>query len=238
MSIKARELPFVRDMFDRIAPRYDFLNRLLSLRQDTLWRRTMVRALSLMPGALVLDAACGTADVMLEILSQTGRSVRVVGIDFSPEMLHRAKSKLTPGTGHGTALAAADVFDLPFGLNRFDAVTMAFGIRNIQNKSAALDRFWGHLKPGGRLAILELVTPSRGVLRAIYLSYFRKMLPLIGRLFSSHRYAYSYLPESVTQFPQPDAFARMMRQAGFTHIRCRPLTFGICQLFIGDRPLE
>jgi demethylmenaquinone methyltransferase/2-methoxy-6-polyprenyl-1,4-benzoquinol methylase len=240
MSIKAHELPFVREMFDHIAPRYDFLNRLLSMRQDTLWRRTLVRALHLSPEARVLDTACGTGDVMLEILRQAGRNTQVVGLDFSPAMLRLAHPKCLPAMPPGgrTALVAADVFDLPFAENRFDAITMAFGIRNIQNKPAVLERFLRHLKPGGRLAILELVTPSGGILRAIYLSYFIKLLPLIGRFFSRHRYAYSYLPESVTHFPQPSVFARTMRRAGFVNVRYRRLTFGICALFVGDKPIE
>jgi len=230
------ELNFVRDMFDRIAPHYDFLNRLLSLRQDVYWRRTLVAGLGLAPGHRVLDAACGTADVGIEIRRQHGRAVEVVGIDFAPEMLRLAKPKVSqPDPGTTIHLAAADAFDLPFNSAQFDAVTMAFGIRNIQDKSTVLRRFWEQLKPGGRLAILELGTPTSGLARSAYLFYFTRLLPSVGRLFSKHNFAYSYLPESVARFPAPQEFASMMRRAGFRRVRYLPMTLGITVLFVGEK---
>jgi demethylmenaquinone methyltransferase / 2-methoxy-6-polyprenyl-1,4-benzoquinol methylase len=235
--MRCRELDFVSDMFDRIAPHYDFLNRFLSLRQDVYWRRTLVAALALRPGARVLDAACGTADVGLEIHRQTQGNVTTVGIDFAPGMLRLAVPKIHkaahPG---GLCLAAADAFYLPFRPGGFDAVTMAFGIRNIQDKAVVLRRFWDQLKPGGRLAILELGTPDHGTLRRAYLFYFNRLLPFIGRFFSSHSFAYSYLPQSVARFPAAHRFAAMMRQAGFRNVRYRKLTMGITVLFVGDKP--
>lgn len=230
------ELDFVRDMFDRIAPHYDFLNRLLSLRQDVYWRRTLVAELDLVPGGRVLDAACGTADVGIEIRRQYGDGVDVVGIDFAPEMLRLARPKVSrTAMGRPIHLAAADAFDLPFPPARFDAVTMAFGIRNIQDKATVLRRFWDQLKPGGRLAILELGTPNRGLARRAYLFYFNRLLPSIGRLFSKHHFAYSYLPDSVARFPAPLAFAAMMRRAGFRQVRYLPMTLGITVLFVGEK---
>lgn len=239
MSIKERELPFVRDMFNHIAPYYDFLNRLLSLHQDTLWRRAIVRSLRLPPKPLVLDAACGTGDVMLEILGRANHSAQIAGLDFSVAMLRLARAKLRPYMMQGRAvLVAADALAMPFSENSFDALTMAFGIRNIQNKPAVLKRFFKVLKPGGRMVILELVTPPAGILRSFYLTYFTKLLPLIGRFFSRHGYAYNYLPESVIRFPHPELFARIMQQAGFVDVHYRPLTFGICALFIGDKTVD
>jgi len=228
------ELDFVRDMFDRIAPHYDFLNRLLSLRQDVYWRRTLASALDLAPGSRVLDAACGTADVGIELLRQY--DVEVVGIDFAAEMLRLAKPKVGRRVpGRPLVLAAADAFDLPFRPARFDAVTMAFGIRNIQDKVTVLRCFWEQLKPGGRLAILELGTPTHGLPRRAYLFYFNRLLPSIGRIFSRHQFAYSYLPESVSRFPTPPAFAAMMRTAGFRRVRYLPMTKGITVLFVGEK---
>ncbi len=230
------ELDFVREMFDRIAPHYDFLNRFLSLRQDVYWRRTLVAALALAPGAQTLDAACGTADVGLEILRQTRGGATVVGIDFAPEMLRLAAPKIEKAaSAGGLCLAAADAFDLPFRPGGFDAVTMAFGIRNIQDKAAVLRRFWEQLKPGGRLAILELATPDRGPLRRAYLFYFNHLLPFIGRFFSSHSFAYSYLPQSVARFPAAHRFAALMRETGFRNVRYRKLTMGITVLFVGEK---
>jgi demethylmenaquinone methyltransferase/2-methoxy-6-polyprenyl-1,4-benzoquinol methylase len=231
------ELEFVREMFDHIAPHYDFLNRLLSLRQDVYWRRRLVAALALRPGARILDAACGTADVALEIVRQAPGDVEVVGIDFAPEMLRLARTKLSgPAGSAAIRLAAADVFHLPFKAGGFDAATMAFGIRNIQDKETALRRFRDHLKPGGRLAILELATPSQGPARSAYLFYFNRLLPLIGRFFSNHSFAYSYLPQSVARFPAADRFAALMRRAGFRNVRYRELTMGVTVLFVGDKP--
>jgi demethylmenaquinone methyltransferase/2-methoxy-6-polyprenyl-1,4-benzoquinol methylase len=225
-------------MFDRIAPHYDFLNRLLSLRQDVRWRRALVAALALRSGARILDAACGTGDVGLEIVRQTHGDAKVVGIDFAPEMLRLAQPKLKGlANPAGIALAAADAFHLPFKTNGFDAVTMAFGIRNIQDKETVLERFWDHLKPGGRLAILELGTPSQGPVRRAFLFYFNRLLPFIGRFFSSHSFAYSYLPQSVARFPAPDQFAGLMRRAGFQNVHYRKLTMGITVLFVGDKPI-
>lgn len=231
------ELEFIREMFDRIAPRYDFLNRMLSLRQDIYWRRTLVSALELNPGDRVLDAACGTADVGLEIHRQTRGSVHVAGIDFAPRMLRLARPKIQGLHGSDAiGLAAADAFHLPFKAGGFDAITMAFGIRNIQDKDTVLEQFRSQLKPGGRLAILELGTPDKGAARQAYLFYFNRLLPFIGRFFSSHSFAYSYLPRSVAGFPAADRFAAQMTRAGFRNVRYRKLTMGITVLFVGDKP--
>lgn len=235
--MKHNELPFVREMFDRIAPRYDALNRVLSLRRDVVWRRKLADALDLAPAALVLDAACGTADVALQIVQAGNAQVRVVGIDFAAGMLRLAKPKIARRHLQGKIhLAAADAFDLPFGPACFDAVSMAFGIRNIQNKLSVLNCFYHHLKPGGRIAILELTTPDAGCLQRMYLNYFNRLLPAVGRLFSKHHFAYTYLPASVANFPAAQSFAGLMRQAGFKRVRYLKLTLGVAVLFIGDKP--
>ncbi len=232
--MKDREFKFVREMFDNIAPRYDFLNRLLSLRRDVYWRRVLVESLELSSDETVLDAACGTADVALEIARSRLDRVEVVGLDFAPEMLRLAAAKVK---SESISLVAADAFDLPFKKAVFTAVTMAFGIRNIQNKAAVLQRFRQQLKPGGRVAILELATPTRGPARSAYLFYFNTLLPLIGRFFSKHSFAYRYLPESVANFPAAPEFAALMRRNGFINVRYRELTLGIAVLFVGDKPL-
>lgn len=232
--MKENEIDFVRQMFDHIAPRYDFLNRLLSLRRDVFWRRVLVQSLQLSANDRVLDVACGTADVALEIVRQFP-DVRVTGIDFAPEMLRLAQPKIKAAP---IVLSAADAFDLPFETDCFNAVTMAFGIRNIQNKAGVLQQFWHHLKPGGRLAILELVTPTIEPARSAYLFYFNRLLPLVGRLFSKHSYAYTYLPDSVAKFPPVGDFMHLMHQCGFVHLRHCTLTMGIAAIFIGDKPVE
>lgn len=233
------ELPFIRKMFDRIAPHYDALNRLLSARQDVRWRRELASRLDLKPTERILDVACGTGDVALEINRLGGGTLRVVGVDFAVGMLRLARSKIHASRSDGAiALAAADALALPFAPESFDAVTIAFGIRNISNKAAALDSFHSRLKPGGRLAVLELTTPQSGVLRALYLFYFKRLLPLVGRFVSRHKFAYTYLPDSVAHFPSPENFAAMIRQAGFTNIRYRQLTGGVATLFLARKPAQ
>lgn len=233
------ELDFIQGMFDRIAPKYDFLNRMLSLRQDVRWRREMVEAAGLTDGAAALDAACGTCDVALEIEKRKKGSCRIIGVDFSLKMLFTGARKAARTAGRGRIeLAAGDALHLPFKKESFDAVFIAFGIRNIMDRKAALENFRRVLTNGGRVVVLELTTPSAGLMRSLYFTYFRHILPMIGRLFSRSRSAYSYLPESVLAFPSSEEFAAVMQKAGFTGIRWKPMTFGIVTLFVGDKPRD
>jgi demethylmenaquinone methyltransferase/2-methoxy-6-polyprenyl-1,4-benzoquinol methylase len=231
-----KELDFVKEMFDSIAPRYDFLNRLLSFRQDTLWRAQMVKAAALKKGSRILDVACGTGDVSLEISAHLLGDTRIYGLDFSFAMLKRGQKKRLDRGNKSIALLNADALAMPFRPNMFHAVFIAFGIRNIMDREKAIQAFWDVLKSGGRLAVLELTTPEKGFFRSLYLFYFKKILPLIGSFFSKHQNAYSYLPESVLKFPTPPEFSRLMRRAGFEKIRFRQMTFGIVTLFIGVKP--
>jgi len=231
-----KELDFVKDMFDGIAPRYDFLNRLLSMRQDIVWRTQMVKAAAPPKNARVLDVACGTCDVALEVSAQTLGSAGIFGLDFSFGMLKLGKEKLLKKNKKNIALLNADALNLPFGNHMFDTVFIAFGIRNIMDRQRAITAFFKTLKKGGRLAVLELTTPEKGIFRSLYLLYFQRILPLIGSFFSKHNNAYTYLPESVLKFPTPVEFSGIMKQAGFKHIRFKQMTFGIVTLFIGTRP--
>ena len=234
--MESRELPFVREMFDRIAPRYDLLNRLLSLRQDVAWRKKLVEVMVIPQNGQVLDVACGTGDVAMEICRQKGPRVTVTAIDFSPGMLRYAKDKIGRNPNRTISLLAGDALAMPFGKASFHAVTIAFGIRNIQDKARALKAFHESLLPGGMVLVLELATPKNTRLRNAYLAYFRKVLPTIGRLFSKHNFAYSYLPDSVSRFPPPELFMKMIAGAGFTRVTCHRLTLGIANLFVGVKP--
>ncbi|MBN1931113.1 MAG: bifunctional demethylmenaquinone methyltransferase/2-methoxy-6-polyprenyl-1,4-benzoquinol methylase UbiE [Desulfobacterales bacterium] len=228
------ELPFVREMFESIAPKYDLLNRLLSFRQDIYWRKLMISTMKTPDNATVLDVACGTGDVALEIGRQKGTSVSIFGIDFSERMLTLAKDKIKSNSaGEKIHLLAGNALYLPFKPNVFDAITIAFGIRNIMDKSLVLKAFHRILKPGGMLLVLELSTPQKGLLLAFYRFYFKKILPLIGGFFSKNKKAYQYLPASVASFPAPNAFAAIIRMAGFTDIRWCRLTMGIANLHVG-----
>ncbi len=237
--MSSNELPFIRGMFDRIAPRYDFLNRTLSLKRDVAWRRETVFSLGLKKNkpSFVLDVACGTCDVALEILARTGGKSRVAGLDFSMNMLMLGKEKIKVlGVEDRIALLGGNALELPFGDGLFDAVTIAFGIRNIADKKKALQEFERCLKKGGTLAVLELSTPENRMFQALYLFYFLKILPFIGGLFSKNRSAYEYLPESVLRFPRSEDFALIMEEAGFKEVVWRKMTFGIVTLFTGVKP--
>lgn len=230
------ELPFVKDMFNAIAPRYDLLNRLLSLRQDVYWRRVMMTTLDIPPGGRLLDVACGTGDVAIEAWNRKSSGIRIVGVDFSPEMLRFGLKKTSRiGARDGIQLVAGNALQLPVKPETFDAVTIAFGIRNIADKEKALTSFYRCLKKGGSLAVLELTTPPPGFFRSLYLFYFQRALPLIGKWVSGDAGAYSYLPESVLHFPESRKFAAMMRRAGFSDVRWRGLTLGIATLYIGKK---
>jgi len=231
------ELDFIKEMFDSIAPRYDFLNRLLSLRQDIYWRRTMITALDLPDNASILDVACGTGDVLIEIIHQTENQKLIIGADFAMEMLKLAKIKLSEKkSAPKIQLIAGNGLYLPFAPNTFDAVTIAFGIRNIMDRESALTCFLKCLKPGGKVAVLELATPKNKFFLSFYLFYFSRILPLIGAFLSKHLNAYDYLPTSVINFPLPDKFAAIMKHAGFRQIKWRRLTMGIATVHIGQKP--
>ena len=232
--MKNMELGFVRDMFEAIAPRYDFLNRLLSLRQDIVWRRNMVKVMKIPVAGRVLDTACGTGDVAIEINRRKGSEAYVTGIDFSPEMLRLGKSKIQSAIkGNRVELLAADAFALPFKPDTFDAVTIAFGIRNIADKLSVLKIFHDRLKHGGMLLVLELSTPEKGLMLDLYMFYFKKILPQIGWFISKNLKAYQYLPASVLNFPSAVEFAAIMRRAGFCDVQWKKMTLGIVTLYRG-----
>ena len=222
-------------MFDRIARRYDLLNRLLSAGTDVRWRRACVDLLELGPPARVLDLATGTADLLVEALRRDAGH-RGVGVDLSEQMLRRGAAKLRRrGLDTRARLAAGDAEALPLPSESFDAATIGFGIRNVGNPLAALAEIRRVLRPGGRLAVLEFSQPP-GWRGAIYRRYFEGVLPRIGALVSGDAGAYAYLPASVARFPAPEAFASLMERAGFTAVRWRLLTGGIACLHRGERP--
>ena len=229
----APERAAVRSMFDRIAPRYDLLNRLLSGGTDVRWRRRAVAFLDLPPGARVLDLCTGTADLLLEAL-RSGGARGGLGVDLSHQMLVRGKQKLAAAGAEGTAVAGGDAERLPVRDGSFDGALVAFGIRNVGDPLAALREVHRALRPGGRFVVLEFQTP-RGPLGAAYKLYFRHVLPRVGGLVSGDRSAYAYLPASVARFPEPEAFAALMQQAGFGDVRHERLTLGIAWLHRGEK---
>lgn len=221
-------------MFDAIARRYDTLNHLLSAGLDKRWRARAVEALELSETDRVLDVCTGTADLAIEAVTGAhGHAQSVVGVDFSAEMLRHGLAKVrAAGLDARVRLVRGDATRVPVPDGRFDAAMVAFGIRNVVDTEQACREMRRVLKPGGRLAILEFGSPSIPGLRALYLWYFRRVLPLVGRLISKHHDAYSYLPASVIEFPTGEAFAAVLRRAGFGDVQHRTLTFGIVYLYV------
>lgn len=235
----------VREMFARIAPRYDLLNHLLSLDMDRLWRRRVARrfrSVLAKENARALDLCCGTGD-LAAALRRSGRA-RVFGADFAHPMLTRAVAKNLAGGREAVPSAApandsyaeADALHLPFANGTFDLVASAFGFRNLANYSQGLREILRVLKPGGAAAILEFSEPRNRLFGALYRWYFRSVLPRIGAAISGDGSAYTYLPASVSRFPSVEELAELMRQAGFCEMRCERWTGGIVALHTAIRP--
>lgn len=236
MSMKNRELPFIRDMFDKIAPKYDFLNRTLSFQRDVYWRKEAVGALGLSgKKSQVLDIACGTGDVAIEAVKQYGSSTTITGVDFSEQMLLLGNEKIKKAGIKNITLMPGNALSLQFEDNQFDAATIAFGIRNITDKPRALKEFLRCLKKGGTLSVLELSTPEDRFFNTLYMFYFMRVLPFIGGLFSKSLSAYQYLPESVVNFPDSKTFAALMTDAGFKDVSWKKMTLGIVTLYTGTK---
>lgn len=221
--------------FDAIAKRYDLLNRIISLGIDKGWRRKTVRALELGTGMRVLDLATGTADLAIET-ARSQHDLEVVGVDPSREMLAIGREKVQRGDlASRVTLLEGDAQRLEQDGASFDAITMAFGIRNVPDRDAALREMVRVGKPGARIAILELGEPRSGILGPLARFHVHVMVPAIGALLSGAR-EYRYLQTSIAAFPEPERFAEQMRAAGMTDVRVTPLTFGVCHLYTARVP--
>jgi demethylmenaquinone methyltransferase/2-methoxy-6-polyprenyl-1,4-benzoquinol methylase len=222
----------VREMFGRIAPRYDFLNHLLSLDIDKIWRRRVARrfhGLLHNPSARVLDLCCGTGDLALAFRKEAPAGAEIVGSDFVPEMLQRARAKAA-GSRAGVTFVEADALALPFKDGSFDLVSCSFGFRNLANYEKGLLEIFRVLKPGGAAAILEFAEPRGKLFGSLYRFYFQRVLPLLGGLISGSGSAYTYLPSSVSKFPSPEALQALFERAGYTEVRFERWTGGIVAL--------
>ncbi len=224
-----------RQMFDRIARRYDLLNTVLSFGLDRGWRRQAVRDLAPYPGCAILDVGCGTGDMMIEILRHCPEA-RVTGLDAAREMLALAAGKLArAGLTSATDLRLADATATGLPAGAFGGLVTAFCLRNLAERPRALDEFHRLLADGGTLVILELTRPQHALLRLGHRLYNHGVVPLVGRLLG-HRGAYQYLVDSIDRFLAPEAVLKMLVEAGFSETRCRPLNGGIVTLFHACKP--
>ena len=217
-------------MFNNISRRYDFLNHLLSLGIDRLWRKTGIRLLKPLHPQFILDVATGTGDFAIQALTLT--PMKVTGIDISEGMLEMGRKKVEKlGLSHKVELMKGDSENLQFADNTFDAATVGFGVRNFEDLEKGLAEILRVLKPGAMLVVLEFSRPRKFPMRQLYNFYFKNILPGLGRLISSDQSAYTYLPESVEVFPDGTDFENILKKVGFKETACKPLTFGISSVY-------
>lgn len=221
----------VATMFNNVAGTYDFLNHFFSVGIDKLWRRKLVNLIGINRPKLILDVATGTAD--LAIAETRLQPDKIIGVDISEKMLDvgREKIKKYPNI----ELQTGDSENLQFPENTFDAVSVSFGVRNFENVPAGLSEMHRVLKPKGKVFILEFSKPSNWLVQKLYYFYFCNVLPFVGKLISKDARAYTYLPESVRLFPDGQKFVELLQQAGYKNIECKPLTFGISTIYIGEK---
>lgn len=231
----------IRQMFDDISGDYDQLNHIMSMNVDKTWRRRALKHIVAKDDAPlnILDLACGTGDFSVAIarrMKKYGNAGHVIGLDLSEGMLKVMDEKIVKaGLGDMISTSHGDGENLPFDTDSFDRVTIAFGIRNFEDRLQGLKEMLRVLKPGGRLAILELSVPRNAVLRWFYKLYFLHLLPAIGGAISGNKAAYKYLPASVLNFPAPGEFMQTILQAGFSKVSAKSYTLGICRLFVAEK---
>ncbi len=220
----------VEQMFDNIAPKYDFLNRLMSLGIDIQWRKKVIKRLQAARKGQFLDVATGTADLAIMLASLQPK--KVIGIDISQQMLNKGDEKIIEANVQDiVSLQKADSENLPFADNTFDAATVSFGARNFEDLDKGLGEMYRVLSPGGILIILEFSKVKVFPLKQLFAFYFRYITPTIGKIFSKNNTAYSYLPESVAAFPEGEEMCSILHKIGFKNSTCTPLSFGIASIY-------
>lgn len=224
----------VRDMFDSIAPAYDFMNRAMTFCIDKIWRRIAVGKLYRYGAKRILDVATGTGDLAM-LLGRKLHPEEVVGVDLSEGMLEVARGKASAAGMANLKFEVGDCMALNYGDCMFDAVTVAYGVRNFEHIEQGYREICRVLKPGGVLCVIELSTPKNPFVHALYKIYTRYLIPIVGRLVSKDVRAYSYLPESIAAAPQREDMTSLMQRAGFRDCRYYSLTFGVCTIYLAEK---
>lgn len=226
----------VQEMFDSIAPAYDFMNRAMTFGIDHLWRAKAVKMMGRNKPANILDVATGTGDLAIRI-ARTLHPDHITGIDLSDGMLEIGRKKAKEaGLDYIIEFVQGDCLDLPFDDNTFDCVTVAYGVRNFEHLDQGYRQMQRVLRPGGMLCVIELSTPTSPLVKPLYKFYTRCIIPFIGRMVSKDTRAYSYLPESIAAVPQGNTMLQLMSEAGLTQCSYRPLTFGTCTIYTAVKP--
>ncbi len=229
----------VRDMFDNIAPTYDFMNRAMTMGLDLHWRRKAVKLLrKRLPYAPVklLDIATGTGDLAI-MIAKSIKDSHIQGVDLSEGMVGIGREKVgQAGLADRISLDIADCLALPFADDTFNGITVAFGVRNFEHLDAGYREMRRVMKPGGTLCVIEMSTPTGAIAKPLYRLYAHRIIPAIGRLVSRDIRAYNYLPESIAAVPQGEGMLKLIREAGFTDASARTLTLGVCSIYIATKP--
>lgn len=221
-------------MFDRIAPIYDAMNTVMTAGLDARWRRAAAAAAALEPGGAAVDVACGSGALTRELARKVGSRGSVIGVDISDRMLEQARRRPTPAGAVRPEYRHGDAVELPLPSEAMDAVAIAFGLRNVSDYAACLAELRRVTRSGGRVVVLELATPERGIGRAVAATWFDRVVPLLGRMAGGGS-AYRYLPDSVRAYPGPARIAHVMSDAGLVRVRWRRLWPGLVTLHVGER---
>lgn len=222
-------------MFNKIANTYDFLNHFLSLGIDIVWRKKAIAMLKNKPNRTILDVATGTGDFAFEAIKML-KPQKIVGVDIAADMLKVAQQKIEKKRlGHLFQVTLGDSEQLPFEKEQFDVVTVSFGVRNFEDVKKGLENIYRVINKQGTVLILEFSRPSQFPIKQLYSFYFNVVLPIFGRLFSKDNRAYQYLPESVYAFPDGKRFVELMESVGFNEVIFKPLSFGVCTIYVGSK---
>ena len=234
LKLPNKDINQIQAMFNAVAPRYDFLNRILSFGYDRYWRKVAVNQFGNISNKTFLDVATGTADIALEIAKRHPSALQVIGMDFSQSMLKLGSNKINENNlEKEILLIPASAENIPLKDEIFDGAITAFGVRNFSDAQKGLLEMYRVLKPNGKIVILEFSFPQYRLLQWLYRLYFEKILPITGRIISGHKTAYSYLPVSVANFPQGEAFKEILENSGFKKVSFKTLTLGIVTLYTG-----
>ena len=234
LKLPNKDINQIQAMFNAVAPRYDFLNRILSIGYDRYWRKVAVNQFGNISNKTFLDVATGTADIALEIAKRHPSALQVIGMDFSQSMLKLGSNKINKNNlVKEIPLIPASAENIPLKDQIFDGAITAFGVRNFSDARKGILEMYRVLKPNGKIVILEFSFPKYRLLQWLYRLYFEKILPITGRIISGHKTAYSYLPISVANFPQGEAFKEILENSGFKKVSFKTLTLGIVTLYTG-----